>query len=332
MGNTIYDRIYKMLQEDFPQLMIPLVNEQFHTNYDLTEPVINRSQELHTIGGKLVMDSLYSIGNRLYHTECQSNPDGSIVIRMLEYDFFTAIKNVHKNEEGIYQIELPRSSVIYLRQRENTLQKEQLEIYFPDGEKKTYVVPIIKVQDYSVEEIFEKKLYMLLPYYVMRYEKDKRKWKQNPQKLKELEDEYQTMLERLEKDLSEGNENQRLLTAIESAIMSVSAYTFRKDKVLQEKIGGVIMRGNKYKPLYKVVDELQEENVKLEARMQGLEVEKQGLEAEKQGLEAEKQGLQREKKGLELQLKQSKKFTDKILELIHSGKSLEEIEAFMMTN
>lgn len=326
MGNTIYDRTYKMLQEDFPKLIIPLVNEQFHMDYDLTELVVNRSQEMHTIGGKYVMDSLYSIGSHLYHTECQSNPDGSIVIRMFEYDFFVAIKNVHKNEKGIYQMELPRSCVIYLRQRKNTtLQKEQLEIHFPDGEKKMYVVPIIRVQDYSLEEIFDKKLYMLLPYYVMRYEKDKKRLKRNPQELSMIEEEYRGLLNRLESELSEGDENQRLLNALESAIMSISKYTFRKDKVVQEKIGGVIMKGNKYMPLYRVVDELQEKYAKLEARMQ----EKDAKDAK---LEEKMQGLLNEKENLEIKLKNSQKFTEKILELIHTGKSLEEIEAFMMAN
>lgn len=175
MGNTIYDRRYKMLQEDFPKLIIPLVNEQFHTDYDLIEQVINRSQEMHTIEGKFVMDSLYSIGSHLYHTECQSNPD---------------------------------------------------------GEKKMYVVPIIRVQDYSLGEIFDKKLYMLLPYYVMRYEKDKKRFKRNPQELRMIEEEYRGLLNRLESELSECDENQRLLNALESAIMSISEYTFRKDKIL----------------------------------------------------------------------------------------------------
>ena len=40
----------------------------------------------------------------------------------------------------------------------------------PDGQKCTYRVPAVKVENYTKDKIFEKNLLMLLPFYVMRYE------------------------------------------------------------------------------------------------------------------------------------------------------------------
>ena len=67
MNNTPFDDVYKTIQEKFPRLLIPLVNEQFHTNYALTEEIINLGQEFHQLNGVVVTDSVFRICNQLYH-------------------------------------------------------------------------------------------------------------------------------------------------------------------------------------------------------------------------------------------------------------------------
>ena len=44
-------------------------------------------------------------------------------------------------------------------------------LHMPDKRQFTYQTPIIKVQEYTLDEIFQKKLLALLPYYILRYEK-----------------------------------------------------------------------------------------------------------------------------------------------------------------
>ena len=41
------------------------------------------------------------------------------------------------------------------------------------GSVHEYTVPVIKVQEYTKSVIFQKKLFFLLPFYIMRYEKEK---------------------------------------------------------------------------------------------------------------------------------------------------------------
>jgi hypothetical protein len=60
-----------------------------------------------------------------------------------------------------------------------------------------YDVPIMKVQTYSLDDIFEKKLLLLLPFYIFSHEKRFPEYNDNEEKLSELKAEYHTILDRL---------------------------------------------------------------------------------------------------------------------------------------
>ena len=62
-----------------------------------------------------------------------------------------------------------------------------------------YNVSIMKVQAYSLDDIFEKRLLMLIPFYIFSNEKSFPEYNSNKKKLKELKAEYQVILERLNK-------------------------------------------------------------------------------------------------------------------------------------
>ena len=66
-----------------------------------------------------------------------------------------------------------------------------------------YRVPTVKVERYTKDSIFEKNLLMLLPFYVMRYEKSREDIEKDPEKLQKLLDEYVTISRRLEESLLE---------------------------------------------------------------------------------------------------------------------------------
>lgn len=56
----------------------------------------------------------------------------------------------------------------------------------------------MKVQTYSRDDIFEKGLLMLIPFYIFSHEKSFPEYNSNEQKLEELKAEYQEILERLD--------------------------------------------------------------------------------------------------------------------------------------
>lgn len=70
-----------------------------------------------------------------------------------------------------YEMHFPQSCVIYLRHTSPTPDFLELKVYLPDESFFIYRTPIVKVQTYTKDAIFQKKLLFFLPYYIMRYEK-----------------------------------------------------------------------------------------------------------------------------------------------------------------
>jgi hypothetical protein len=112
---------------------------------------------------KIITDMLFSIGFHLYHIECQSKKDGRMILRMFEYD--TAIAVEHAEEkDGIMEIRFPESCVVYIKNHTSLKSHHEMNVIFPDGQSIRYKVPILKVQDYTVDDMFQKRLVALLPF------------------------------------------------------------------------------------------------------------------------------------------------------------------------
>ena len=105
-----------------------------------------------------------------------------------------------------------------------------------------YDVPIMKVQSYSLDEIFEKRLLMLIPFYIFSHEKSFSEYNNNEQKLEELKAEYRIILERLD-DLEKqgiiGAFDKRTIIELSSDVIREIA---RKYENVQKGIGAM-MRG-----------------------------------------------------------------------------------------
>ena len=63
----------------------------------------------------------------------------------------------------------PHAAVLYLRTENTTPSSIKMRIVTPGGDV-SYEIPVVKVQDYGLEEIFGKRLLFLLPYYFLRYQ------------------------------------------------------------------------------------------------------------------------------------------------------------------
>ena len=153
---------------------------------------------------------------------------------MVEYDFAISIENV-KKENGIFRMRFPHSAVIYLRgTRKKSL---RMELIMPDGKIVRYQVPVLCVQKYTKDEIFQKKLLFLLPFYIMRYEKDKKKINKSETELHKLLEEYESILQHLDKILyDQGAIYGRLLELIKE----ISDYIFKKEESVKKGIGDIV--------------------------------------------------------------------------------------------
>ena len=70
---------------------------------------------------------------------------------------------------------MPNSIILYLTHTKNTPNMEKMQIRLPNGNVWEYQVPILKVQNYSLEMIQSKRLFFLIPLTTIRYYSSKTK-------------------------------------------------------------------------------------------------------------------------------------------------------------
>ena len=238
MNNTIFDDVFRTMIEKMPYLAVPLINEVFHTSYPEDVKITQLRNEHQQKDGEIITDSCLLIGKKMYHIECQSTDDTTMAIRMIEYDFAIAVENAKKQGRR-YRIEFPRSCVLFLRSSGNTPDYLEADVIFPDGKTHVYSIPAIKMADYTKDHIFEKNLLMLLPFYIMRYEKKKHDMRKNPKLLQVLLNEYDEIRINLEKELTETGKAE-LYTNLTKLIVKIADHIFEKEEDIRKGIGDVM--------------------------------------------------------------------------------------------
>ena len=238
MNNTIFDDVFRTMIEKMPYLAVPLINEVFHTSYPEDVKITQLRNEHQQKNGEIITDSCLLIGKKMYHIECQSTDDTTMAIRMIEYDFAIAVENAEKQGRR-YRIEFPRSCVLFLRNSGNTPDYLEADVIFPDGKTHVYSIPAIKMADYTKDHIFEKNLLMLLPFYIMRYEKKKHDMRKNLELLQILLDEYDEIRINLEKELTETGKAE-LYTNLTKLIVKIADHIFEKEEDIRKGIGDVM--------------------------------------------------------------------------------------------
>lgn len=202
---NIYDGAFRTILNDCRKLIIPVINEIFGETY-IGEEEIQFFPNEHFIDQQdeadreRITDTNFTIFGKIpkkYHIECESSlPDGKITIRLFEYDAQIALDEGEVTEETL-TVTFPNTAVLYLRTYKKTPDKMKYVIITPGGTVQ-YDVPIMKVQTYSLDDIFEKRLLMLIPFYIFSHEKGFPEYNSNEQKLAELKAEYQEILKRLD--------------------------------------------------------------------------------------------------------------------------------------
>ena len=238
MNNTIFDDVFRTMIEKMPYLAVPLINEVFHTSYPEDVKITQLRNEHQQEDGEIITDSCLLIGKKMYHIECQSTDDTTMVIRMIEYDFAIGIEHAEKQGRR-YRIEFQKSCVLFLRSSGNTPDHLEADVVFSDGNTYIYSIPTIKMADYTKDSIFEKKLLMLLPFYVMRYEKKGHDFNNNPELFQTLLNEYEEIRVNLEKELTETGKSE-LYTDLTKLIVKIADYIFREEDEVRKGLGDIM--------------------------------------------------------------------------------------------
>ena len=237
-NNTIFDDVFRTMVEKMTYLLVPLINEVFHTSYPEDVKIVHLRNEHQLENGELITDARLLIGDKVYHIECQSTDDTTMSIRMFEYDVAIALENRRKVGRKFF-VEFPKSCVVYLRTTKNTPDVEEVEMKLPDGQVCEYRIPTVKVERYTKEKIFEKNLLMLLPFYVMRYEDAAQAIGKDSEKLQGLLKEYENIRINLEKELSIAGKSE-LYTDLNKLIVRISDYIFRKEEKVRKGVDDIM--------------------------------------------------------------------------------------------
>lgn len=190
--NTIYDRVLKTEAHDRKQLAIPLVNEIYREQYQGQEEIefLEGEHYIRNAEGyieKRTTDCYFKVKStyeQKYHIEVQSTPDTSMVQRIYEYD--SAIAYEYRNMSGArLTVKFPRSAVVFLRHTKNTPDSLEIVVEMEEGSI-IQKIPVMKLQNYTLDEILEKNLLILIPFHIFVYENKFMVYNKDERQLEEL--------------------------------------------------------------------------------------------------------------------------------------------------
>ena len=295
-SSTIFDDVFRTMLEKMPQLAVPLINEVFGTSYPEDIEIIQKRNEHQTQNGRVITDSHLLIANRIYHIECQSTDDSTMVIRMIEYDFAISLEQVQK-ENGRYRMYFPQSCVLYLRgiKKRDTI---SVEIVMPNGDTVEYTVPVVQVQEFTCDDMLRKHLLFLLPYHVIKYEQEK-ELDTDSEKWREFLDECKKIESYLEENfLKKGNE--KSYRDMIELIIRIADHVFRDNEKVRkgfgDVMGGKVLELESDKLIQRGIEQGLEKGIQ-----QGIAMERKNTELVRRKAEEAEEEIQRLKKLLEEQ-------------------------------
>ena len=185
-----------------------------------------------------------------------------------------------------------------------------MDLVMPDGQSIGYKVPVIRMENYTCDALFQKKLLFLLPFYIIRYEKNVETIEKDAAVFDALMEEYEVIEKRLEQNLLEDGWEKEYRDLIE-LIARIADYIFSKSerarKGIGEIMGGKVLELESDKLIAKGVKqglELGKQESQIDTAVRMLQAGKYAIEeiAEISGLTVEKVNELNEKKNLQIPL------------------------------
>ena len=157
----------------------------------------------------------------------------------------------------------------------------------------------MKMKDYTLDSLFEKKLYFLLPFFVFNHENNFKQYDSDPSRLEDLKQEYVRMLKGLEQARASGELYQidvrSIITMSRKVIVNLAAQYENVKKGVDSVMGGQIL-------------EYEGKTIFNEGKQEGL------LEGRKEGLlEGEQKGISQTNERVATDMLLKKKFSISII-------------------
>ena len=288
-----YDSVFWTGVVKLTRFLIPLVNEAFHEHFTEKASVVLKPNKQVTkqedgAMSQRYMDALAELTEpgkegKVYHFECETWPDSGIAVRLAEYAAGYAFSHV-KSKEGGAEIVLPHAAVIFLRPEGADLKEQTITVRYPGGAVE-YPIPVLRIKDYTLEELFQKRLLLLLPFYAFHFSEEFAEMDGSLERMEELKETMREIHSRLaETGYLDTAQKGYMMGLVRRVLEKLTLSYGNIRKEMEEIMGGYIIR---IPEVDDVLDEAEERGLQrgMERGMQrGL---KQGM---KQGME---QGMER---------------------------------------
>ncbi len=246
--NMAYDDAFRTMEGECDDILISMVNYCFGEKFSQGAS-ITRLRNEHFIEHKdhsrekRITDSYFRITEngieKKYHFECESKKyDDSLLVRIVEYDFLVAMDDC-RMERGSLRLKFPHSALLLLRGADDTLDEARIIIETPEGST-SYRLSIIKMSDFDIDSIFEKKLYILLPFFLFNYDKELDAINENETRAENLACILREILDRLDRECNAGNLSLFSCNVIIKLIHTVAYKLTNRHKNIQKKVGDVM--------------------------------------------------------------------------------------------
>ena len=185
-------------------MVIPMINEIFEEQYTGQERIefLEGTHYIKDTDGKLVeraTDSYFKVMDereREFHLEAQSTADTTMVQRVYEYD--SAIAYKYRSVDGSrVTVKFPPSAVLFLRHTRNTPDVMEMVVEMKEGTA-LQKVPVMKLGNYTQEDIFKKRLFILIPFHIFVYENKFMVYNKDADELEKLKEVFRRMKEHLD--------------------------------------------------------------------------------------------------------------------------------------
>ena len=129
--------------------------------------------------------------------------------------------------------------MLYIRNHRSLPDFHEAIVKFSDGQKVLYRVPILQAKKYTVNRIFEKRLLILLPYHILRYEHFLKHNGTDLKKVQHLLDDFREINRKLE-ETSEKEQKSHLYMDMIVLIEEIADYIIPEDNEIRKGLGEIM--------------------------------------------------------------------------------------------
>lgn len=191
-GNNIYDSVFCAIIERTSACMIYLINEVFSEKYDSSQTVSVWRNNFFSKDNKYAIFHM-KISDACYYMKIGAGPDRNISVNRIKLNAMDTLRNTENESNAAASYS--DTYILHLHCNDPAPDHTNTAAKMPDAPECTDETPVIHVQAYSLDELFQKKLFIFLPYYICRYDLDR--IESDADKRMQLAKEYEYILSRL---------------------------------------------------------------------------------------------------------------------------------------